>query len=159
MKGGDFGNGRFFGQGEPVFRVGGVDSIGKIAAGENFLRSVEADVMHGVNGNAEFLAEGDYGLFGDFAEGIGIFLEVERISLGFANEGSELVNGVALANDQSAAESAQVGIERGEGLAEELLAVRAGPVVLLFPIRYDIQRQNRVAIKRRGFENLMIGYA
>jgi hypothetical protein len=115
--------------------------------------------MHRVNGNAEFLAECDYGLFGSFAKGIGIFLEIERISLGFADEGAELVNGAALANDQAAAESAQVGIERGEGLAEELLAVRAGPVVLLFPIRNDIQRQNRVALKRRGFENLMIGYA
>ncbi len=102
------------------------------------------------------MAEGNHGLLGDFAEGIGIFLEVERIGLGIVDKGAELVYGAALANDQAAAEAAQVRIERGEGLAEKLLTFRAGPVVLLLPIRNDIQRQNRVALERRGFENLMI---
>ena len=99
VEGGDFGNGCFFGQGEPVFGVGCVDSVGKVATGEHFLGGVEADVVHGVNGDPEFVAEGDYGLLSGFAEGIWVFLKVERISLGLADEGAELVDGFSLADD------------------------------------------------------------
>jgi hypothetical protein len=55
--------------------------------------------MHRVNCDAEFLAECDYGLLSGFAEGIWVFLKVERISLGLADEGAELVDGFSLADD------------------------------------------------------------
>ena len=150
--------GCFF-EGEPVAGVGGEDFVGGGGLGEDLGGVVEGDVVVAVAGDAEFLAESVEFLFGGFSEGVGVAVVMDGGGSGFEGEFFEFGDGMAFTDDEVSVDGGEVAGEGFEAAAEEVLAVGAGPVVLLFPGTQDVNGDDGEAVEGGVAEGGVIGDA
>ncbi len=69
---------------------------------------MEGNVLAGDKLDAEGIGELRFGLA---AEGVGVAVEEDGIGTGFLNETGEFLDGVALADDETAADGAEIAVE------------------------------------------------
>ncbi len=71
--------------------------------------------------------------FHEFAEGIGVRVEIQRHGSTLTDESPQFPDGLPLTDNQAAAEGFQIPSERLQAATEEMLPVRSGPRVRMFP--------------------------
>jgi len=82
------------------------------------------------------------------SKGIAVAVEGDGGGFGLSNELGDLLKRRAVANDESAADGAEIAVERFQAFAEELLARRACPVVVIFPRAEDVEGNHFVGVFR-----------
>jgi hypothetical protein len=91
--------------------------------------------------------DGNRGLFSEFgfhglAEGIDVLVVKNRIDFSHFDETKNLRNSISPTNDQLATKMFKVSGERRKALAEEFLALWAGPGVIARPVAEDVDRNH-----------------
>ena len=87
----------------------------------------------GVAGDAEPGAHFTHPRFDEFAEGIGVCVKIQRHGSSLTDDSPEFRDGIPLTDNQAAAEGFQIPRERRQAATEEMLTVRSGPCVRMFP--------------------------
>ncbi len=123
---------RRFGAGEPRVAERGEDAERAALPGEHLVGRVQCDVVAGGGFDAAFAAQPFEPPFLLAAERVGVAVEGDEVGAALVEQARDLIDRPAAADDQAPAERGEVGGERRERAAQELLAaggVQQGGVV------------------------------